>query len=155
MRESLGQPVLIENVTGASGSIAVGKVARARLLTGELVRLEYPPWHVLVAWVRGAPHAIEDAFAPHRDGHDAIPQGCTNQVLGLLDTIAVKIADLDSPVPERPKETPRQTGEEMFETVRRENSQNLSNLSNLSNLRTSRSVTRCFQAQQPRADVLI
>jgi tripartite-type tricarboxylate transporter receptor subunit TctC len=29
MRESLGQPVLIENVTGASGSIAVGKVARA------------------------------------------------------------------------------------------------------------------------------
>jgi len=29
MRESLGQPVLIENVTGASGSIAVGRVARA------------------------------------------------------------------------------------------------------------------------------
>src|SRR5579862_4052616 len=29
MRESLGQPVLIENVAGASGSIAVGKVARA------------------------------------------------------------------------------------------------------------------------------
>src|SRR5436305_8986248 len=29
MRQSLGQPVLIENVTGASGSIAVGRVARA------------------------------------------------------------------------------------------------------------------------------
>jgi len=29
MREQLGQPVLIENVTGASGSIAVGRVARA------------------------------------------------------------------------------------------------------------------------------
>ncbi len=29
MRESLGQPVLIENVAGASGSIAVGRVARA------------------------------------------------------------------------------------------------------------------------------
>jgi len=25
------------------------------------VRLEYPPWHVLVAWVGDAPHAIEDA----------------------------------------------------------------------------------------------
>ena len=29
MRESLGQPVIIENVTGAAGSIAVGRVARA------------------------------------------------------------------------------------------------------------------------------
>jgi nitrite reductase/ring-hydroxylating ferredoxin subunit len=25
------------------------------------VRLDYPPWHVLVAWVDGAPSAIEDA----------------------------------------------------------------------------------------------
>ena len=39
----------------------VGRVPRARLLTGELVRLEYPPWHVLVAWVGGSPCAIEDA----------------------------------------------------------------------------------------------
>jgi nitrite reductase/ring-hydroxylating ferredoxin subunit len=39
----------------------VGRVPRARLLDGELVRLEYPPWHVLVAWVKGAPSAIEDA----------------------------------------------------------------------------------------------
>src|SRR5713101_5997396 len=29
MRVSLGQPVIIENVVGASGSIAVGRVARA------------------------------------------------------------------------------------------------------------------------------
>jgi tripartite-type tricarboxylate transporter receptor subunit TctC len=29
MRSSLGQPIVIENVTGASGSIAVGRVARA------------------------------------------------------------------------------------------------------------------------------
>jgi len=29
MRASLGQPVIIENVTGASGSIGVGRVARA------------------------------------------------------------------------------------------------------------------------------
>ena len=39
----------------------VGRVSRARLVGGELVRLEYPPWHVLVSWVGGAPHAIEDA----------------------------------------------------------------------------------------------
>src|SRR5262245_61846080 len=29
MRTSLGQPVIIENVTGAAGSIGVGRVARA------------------------------------------------------------------------------------------------------------------------------
>jgi tripartite-type tricarboxylate transporter receptor subunit TctC len=29
MRQSLGQPVIIENVTGANGSIGVGRVARA------------------------------------------------------------------------------------------------------------------------------
>jgi nitrite reductase/ring-hydroxylating ferredoxin subunit len=39
----------------------VGRVPCARLLAEELVRLDYPPWHVLVAWVDGAPSAIEDA----------------------------------------------------------------------------------------------
>src|SRR5262245_52879731 len=29
MRRSLGQPVIVENVTGAGGTIAVGRVARA------------------------------------------------------------------------------------------------------------------------------
>ena len=29
MRQSLGQPVIVENVTGAGGTIAVGRVARA------------------------------------------------------------------------------------------------------------------------------
>lgn len=39
----------------------VGRVPRSRLVTGELVRLDYPPWHVLVAWVGDGPTAIEDA----------------------------------------------------------------------------------------------
>jgi nitrite reductase/ring-hydroxylating ferredoxin subunit len=39
----------------------VGRVPRARLLAEELVRLDYPPWNVLVAWVHGVPRAIEDA----------------------------------------------------------------------------------------------
>ena len=29
MRQSLGQPIIVENVTGAAGTIAVGRVARA------------------------------------------------------------------------------------------------------------------------------
>jgi nitrite reductase/ring-hydroxylating ferredoxin subunit len=39
----------------------IGRVSLSRLMAEELVRLEYPPWHVLVAWVDGAPSAIEDA----------------------------------------------------------------------------------------------
>lgn len=34
---------------------------RARLEGGALVRLDWPPFHVLVALVDGVPHAIEDA----------------------------------------------------------------------------------------------
>jgi nitrite reductase/ring-hydroxylating ferredoxin subunit len=43
------------------GPRLVGKVARRRLDGGSLVRLEHPPFHVLVAWVDGQPCAIEDA----------------------------------------------------------------------------------------------
>jgi nitrite reductase/ring-hydroxylating ferredoxin subunit len=39
----------------------VGRVPRASLEGGALVRLEWPPFHVLVALVDGAPRAIEDA----------------------------------------------------------------------------------------------
>jgi nitrite reductase/ring-hydroxylating ferredoxin subunit len=39
----------------------VGRVPRARLEGGAMVRLEHPPFHVLVAIVDGAPYAIEDA----------------------------------------------------------------------------------------------
>jgi len=39
----------------------VGRVPRASVAGGALVRLEYPPWHVLVALVDGEPCAIEDA----------------------------------------------------------------------------------------------
>jgi two-component system chemotaxis sensor kinase CheA len=63
-------------------------------------------------------HTIEDAFAPYRDGSDPIPQERTDQVLGLLDAIAAKVASLDTPSTEPRKETPRPAGEEIFETVR-------------------------------------
>jgi nitrite reductase/ring-hydroxylating ferredoxin subunit len=39
----------------------VGRVPRARIEHGEMVRLSYPPWDVLVAMVGGEPCAIEDA----------------------------------------------------------------------------------------------
>src|SRR5277367_473467 len=63
-------------------------------------------------------HALEDAFAPYRDAHEAIPQECTNQALGLLDTMAAKVAALDSSSAQPQTETPRPASEEIFETVR-------------------------------------
>src|SRR6266852_236869 len=63
-------------------------------------------------------HAIEDAFAPYRDGHELIPRERTNQVLGQLDTIAGKVASLDTSPAELQAEAPRQAGEEVFETFR-------------------------------------
>jgi len=39
----------------------VGRVRRERLAGGEMVRLDWPPFHVVVAIVDGAPCAIEDA----------------------------------------------------------------------------------------------
>ena len=39
----------------------VGRVSRESLEGGAMVRLEWPPFHVLVALVDGAPVAIEDA----------------------------------------------------------------------------------------------
>src|SRR5260370_29169680 len=63
-------------------------------------------------------HAIEEAFAPYRDGHEVIPQERINQVLGLRDTIAGKVASLDMSLAEPHGETPRPAGEELFETVR-------------------------------------
>jgi tripartite-type tricarboxylate transporter receptor subunit TctC len=57
MRTSMGQPIIVENVTGADGSIGVGRVARARpdgytialgdnatqVLNGALYSLQYDP----------------------------------------------------------------------------------------------------------------
>src|SRR5260370_26442536 len=63
-------------------------------------------------------HAIEDAFAPYRDGHEAVPQERTNQVLGLLDTITGKVASLDLSASEPQGETPRPPGREVFYNCR-------------------------------------
>ena len=45
MRASLGQPIIVENVVGASGSIAVGKAARA---AGDGYTLSFGNWNTQV-----------------------------------------------------------------------------------------------------------
>src|SRR5262245_2948902 len=54
MRASLGQPVIIENVTGAAGSIAVGRVARAAA-DGYTIGIGHWGTHV----VNGATYALQ------------------------------------------------------------------------------------------------
>ncbi len=39
----------------------VGRIKKSAIENGELVRLKYPPYDVLVSLVDGQPHAIEDA----------------------------------------------------------------------------------------------
>jgi tripartite-type tricarboxylate transporter receptor subunit TctC len=46
MREPLGQPIIVENVGGANGSIGIGRVARARP-DGYTIDLGFPGGHVL------------------------------------------------------------------------------------------------------------
>jgi tripartite-type tricarboxylate transporter receptor subunit TctC len=48
MRRSLGQPVIVENVTGADGSIGVGRTARTRP-DGYTIDLGIMSTHVLMA----------------------------------------------------------------------------------------------------------
>jgi len=63
-------------------------------------------------------HSIEDALAPLREGRGDVPQERINQVLGLLDTIATKVASLEPASAEAKGETPRAINEEFFQTVR-------------------------------------
>jgi tripartite-type tricarboxylate transporter receptor subunit TctC len=54
MRVSLGQPVIIENVTGAAGTIGVGRVARA---TPDGFTISVGPWNSHV--VTGAIYSLQ------------------------------------------------------------------------------------------------
>jgi tripartite-type tricarboxylate transporter receptor subunit TctC len=63
MRASLGQTVLVENVTGASGSIAVGRVARSAA-DGYTLSIGHWGTHVLNGAIYALPYHVLDDFEP-------------------------------------------------------------------------------------------
>ena len=63
MKDSLGQPVIIENVTGASGSIGVGRVARAKP-DGYTISLGYLGTHVFNGAAFPLPYDVLNDFEP-------------------------------------------------------------------------------------------
>src|SRR5499426_3766939 len=63
MRASLGQPLLIENVTGASGTIGVGRAARAAP-DGYTVSIGNWPSHVVNGAIYTLPYDVLKDFEP-------------------------------------------------------------------------------------------
>jgi tripartite-type tricarboxylate transporter receptor subunit TctC len=63
MRSSLGQPVVIENVTGAAGSIGVGRVARAAP-DGYTISIGQWGSHVTNGAIYALPYDLLNDFAP-------------------------------------------------------------------------------------------
>jgi tripartite-type tricarboxylate transporter receptor subunit TctC len=63
MRGALGQPIIIENVSGASGSIGIGRVARA---APDGYTLSYGAWatHVVNGAVYALPYDLRSDFEP-------------------------------------------------------------------------------------------
>jgi tripartite-type tricarboxylate transporter receptor subunit TctC len=63
MRQSLGQPIIVENVGGANGSIGIGRVARARP-DGYTIDLGNQGGHVLNGAFYSLPHDVLNDFEP-------------------------------------------------------------------------------------------
>ena len=63
MRQSLGQPVIAENVTGAGGTIAVGRVARAAF-DGYTLSLGQNESHVTTGAIYALHYDLLNAFEP-------------------------------------------------------------------------------------------
>jgi tripartite-type tricarboxylate transporter receptor subunit TctC len=80
MRSSLGQPMIIENVGGAEGSIGVSRAARANA-DGYTIELGATSTHVLNAAFFSLPYDVLHDFAP------ILPLATTPQVLFARNTI--------------------------------------------------------------------
>src|SRR5258708_7634748 len=63
MRESLRQPIIVENVAGANGSIGVGRAARATP-DGYTIDLGFLGGHVLNADLYSLPYDVLNDFEP-------------------------------------------------------------------------------------------
>ncbi len=63
MRDALGQPIIVENVGGANGSIGIGRVARARP-DGYTIDLGYLGGHVLNGAFYSLPYDVLNDFEP-------------------------------------------------------------------------------------------
>jgi tripartite-type tricarboxylate transporter receptor subunit TctC len=63
MRKSLGQPLVIENIGGASGSIGTGRVARAKP-DGYTLMVGNPSTHVMNAVLYSLPYDVLNDFTP-------------------------------------------------------------------------------------------
>src|SRR5215470_4723672 len=63
MRASLGQPIIIENVSGADGSIGTGRAARARP-DGYTIELGLRSTHVLNGALYSLPYDVLNDFEP-------------------------------------------------------------------------------------------
>jgi two-component system chemotaxis sensor kinase CheA len=109
--EGLNQGVL-ELERGDRGKDLVGRILRfVHTLKGASRVVKQPRIAELA-------HSIEDALAPLRESHGDVPRERINQVLGLLDTIATKVASLEPASAEARGEGPRVVNEEFFRTVR-------------------------------------
>ena len=86
MRNSLGRPIIIENVSGAAGSIGTGRVARARP-DGYTIDLGLLSTHVLNGALYSLPYGVLNDFAA------ISPLAATPLVLFARKTMAAK--DLD------------------------------------------------------------
>jgi tripartite-type tricarboxylate transporter receptor subunit TctC len=83
MRRPLGQPVIVENVSGADGGIGVGRAARARP-DGYTIDLGFLGGHVLNGAFYSLPYDVLNDFAP------ISPLATTSDILFARKTLPAK-----------------------------------------------------------------
>jgi len=81
MRNSLGQPVIIENISGADGSIGSGRVARSRP-DGYTIELGNSSTHMLNGALYSLPYDVFKDFAYIAAGHESAWTFCKENDAG-------------------------------------------------------------------------
>jgi tripartite-type tricarboxylate transporter receptor subunit TctC len=100
MRGSLGQPIIIENVSGADGSIAAGRLFRAKP-DGYTIELGYLGNHVLNGAVYSLQYDVLNDFAPISPlvtsttvlfARKSVPATDLNELIGWLKANPSKVS---------------------------------------------------------------